>query len=520
MMESRDTMSTTPFAGRILVLGCGSVSQCTLPLLLKHIDIPPERMTVLDFIDCRKVLAPCIARGLRFVRERITPENYERVLALHAGPGDLIVDLAWNIDCRALLDFCRRHDVLYVNTSVEVWNPYAGIESAAPPERTLYARHMALRRLIAGWGDGPRPTAVLDHGANPGLVSHFTKEALVDIARRIIAENPGDPRREVLEAALSERRFNLLAQTTGVKVIHISERDTQISSKRRKGNEFVNTWSVEGFYEEGIAPAEMGWGTHERKLPHDAWRHKAGPRNQICLERFGMNTFVRSRVPSSEIVGMIIRHGEAFSISEFLTVKGARGKAVYRPTVHYAYLPCEYAVASLDELREQDYVMHEKWRIMRDEIACGYDELGVLLMGHDFQSWWCGTILDVDEARRLVPGQNATTLQVAASVLAAVIWMIKNPRQGVLLPDQLPHDEVLAVARPYLGKVLSIPIDWAPVATGDDRAFGTDNNDDIWQFSNFVLEPMSSQVATETAPQTAVGPQLLREFCDPVALMI
>ena len=43
--------------------------------------------------------------------------------------------------------------------------------------------------------------------------------------------------------------------------------------------------------------------------------------------------------------------------------------------------------------------------------VCGYDELGVLLMGHDFHSWWCGTILDIDEARRLVPGQNATTLQ-------------------------------------------------------------------------------------------------------------
>ncbi len=98
--------------------------------------------------------------------------------------------------------------------------------------------------------------------------------------------------------------------------------------------------------------------------------------------------------------------------------------------------------------------------------------------------------------------------------------MIKNPRQGVLLPDQLPHDEVLAVARPYLGKVLSIPIDWAPVATTDDRAFGTDMNDDVWQFSNFLLEPMSSQVAAETAPQTAVGPQLLREFCDPIALMM
>ena len=515
-MSTMSSQGRMPFQGRILVLGCGGVAQCTLPLLLAHLEMDPGRVTVLDFVDSRKPLAPWLARGLRFVRERITPENYEAELAKHVGPGDLLVDLAWNIDCRILLDFCRHRQVLYINTSVEVWNPYAGIETATPPERTLYARHMALRKMIAGWPAEPGATAVLDHGANPGLVSHFTKMALIDIARRIIAETPDDPRRGILEESLAGGSFNRLAQAAGVKVIHISERDTQISNKRRRGNEFVNTWSVEGFYEEGIAPAELGWGTHERKLPHDAWRHKAGPRNQICLERYGMNAFVRSRVPSSEIVGMVIRHGEAFSISEFLTVRGARGKAVYRPTVHYAYLPCEYAVASLDEVREQGFVMHEKWRIMRDEIVCGYDELGVLLMGHDFQSWWCGTILDIDEARRLVPGQNATTLQVAASVVAAVVWMIRNPRRGVLLPDQLPHDEILAVARPYLGKVISIPIAWTPVPIGDEDGSAAATADEVWQFSNFLLEPMSSHVEAETIS----GPQLLREFLDPVALLV
>jgi homospermidine synthase len=509
-------MSVTQFEGRILILGFGGVAQCTLPLLLRHLATDPGKVTVVDFVDCRKAIAPYLAQGVKFVRVRITPENYEAELRLHVGPGDLLVDLAWNIDCGVMLDFCRRLGVLYVNTSVEVWDPFAGAESKSPTERTLYARHMELRKLVATWPASPGPTAILDHGANPGLVSHFTKLALRDIAERILVEQPDDPRRAALEDALADDKFNRLAQQAGVKVIHISERDTQISNKRRIRTEFVNTWSVEGFYEEGIAPAEMGWGTHERKLPKDAWLHKAGPRNQICLERFGMNTFVRSRVPSSEIVGMVIRHGEAFSISEFLTVKGPRGKAIYRPTVHYAYLPCEYAVASLDELRRRDYAIQERSRIMRDEIVCGYDELGVLLMGHDFQSWWCGTILDIDEARRLVPGQNATTLQVAASVLGAATWMVKNPQQGVLVPDELPYEQILEVARPYLGKVISIPIAWTPVPLGDDDGFEAACADEIWQFSNFLLEPVSSHVESEAIS----GPQLLREFCDPVALTV
>ena len=55
----------------------------------------------------------------------------------------------------------------------------------------------------------------------------------------------------------------------------------------------------------------------------------------------GINTFVASWVPPDHhIVGMIVRHGEAFTITEKLTV-WEDGKAIYRPTVHYAYCPCD-----------------------------------------------------------------------------------------------------------------------------------------------------------------------------------
>ncbi len=65
----------------------------------------------------------------------------------------------------------------------------------------------------------------------------------------------------------AEGSFARLSQATGTKVVHISERDTQVSSRPKAMDEFVNTWSIEGFFEEGTAPAELGWGTHERRLP-------------------------------------------------------------------------------------------------------------------------------------------------------------------------------------------------------------------------------------------------------------
>ncbi len=226
-------------------------------------------------------------------------------------------------------------------------------------------------------------------------------------------------------------QFNRLAMKLGVKVIHCSERDTQITDQPKQVDEFVNTWSVEGFREEGTTTAEMGWGTHEKELPALAYEHADGPRNQICLARMGINTWVSSWVPNYCIHGMVVRHGEAFTISDRLTV-WEDGKAIYRPTVHYAYCPCDVAIASLNELRGYNYRLQTKQRIMNDEITSGADILGALLMGHAYNSWWIGSDLSIEESRRLVPHQNATTMQVAISVVAAVMWMIENPAKGVL----------------------------------------------------------------------------------------
>jgi len=401
-----------------------------------------------------------------------------------------------------MLNWCHTHSVLYMNTSCEDWDPYADADTKFTTDRTLYARQMDIRRLVKSWKDPNAVSAVVDHGANPGLVSHFTKVGLVDIAQKILVEKPNDPRIEAIKEALEGKQFNKLAQLVGVKVIHISERDTQISNRPKEVNEFVNTWSIEGIYEEGTAPAEIGWGTHEQILPPDARIHHSGPRNQICLTRYGMNTWVRSWVPCGEIVGMVIRHGEAFSISDHLTVYDEEGSPVYRPTVHYAYCPTDAAIASLHELRMRNYVLQERQRIMTDDIISGRDELGVLLMGHDFTSWWVGSLLDIEETRQLVPGARAqaTTLQVAASALACVFWMIRHPQEGVKVPDDLPYDEVLEVAKPYLGPFVSRAVDWKPLVKPETATAG---DYDPWQFQNFLVSEMEpAPVSREWVPET------------------
>jgi homospermidine synthase len=69
------------------------------------------------------------------------------------------------------------------------------IDTSKPPvNRTLYARHMAVKDMIDRWPDNNGATAVLEHGANPGLVSHFVKLGLEDIAKKIIETKKDDAR--------------------------------------------------------------------------------------------------------------------------------------------------------------------------------------------------------------------------------------------------------------------------------------------------------------------------------------
>jgi len=187
---------------------------------------------------------------------------------------------------------------------------------------------------------------------------------------------------------------------------------------------------------------------------------------------------------------MVIRHAEAISISDYLTVR-EKGKVIYCPTVHYAYMPCNETLTSLYELRSRNCHLQKRLRIMSDEIVEGDDILGALIMGHKYNSWWTGSILSIQESRRLVPHQNATTVQVAIGVVSAVMWMLENPQEGVCMPDDLPYEYILDIARPYLGELISIPSDWTPLK--NYQVFFKENpylrldRKNVWSFNNYLF---------------------------------
>jgi homospermidine synthase len=463
-------MKHVAFNGRLVMLGFGSIGQGVLPLILRHIDIPRERITIISGDHRGHAIAA--ENGVSFTVAPLTRDNFRDVLTPLVGPGDFLLNLSVDVSSVALIAFCQQQDALYLDTCIEPWAGGYTDPSLSISHRSNYA----LRESALALADGKGPTAVLTHGANPGLVSHFVKQALLTLAEDTGVDTVVPTNRQGW-AALSQR--------LGVKVIHIAERDTQTTYLAKQPGEFVNTWSIDGFVGEGCQPAELGWGTHEKTLPPDGRRHEFGGDAAIYLLRPGASTRVRTWTPmAGPLHGFLITHNEAISIADYYTVVES-GTVRYRPTVHYAYHPCDDAVLSVHEIAGRNWRQQPKQRLMMDEIRAGVDELGVLLMGHARGAYWFGSRLSIDQARDLAPHNNATSLQVTAAVLGGMVWAIENPREGAVEADHLDHARVLQVAEPYLGDMVGAYSDWTPLVDRG-RLFPEEIDASCpWQFGNF-----------------------------------
>ena len=459
------------FPGRILFIGFGSIGQGVLPLVLRHIGIAPERITIVTAEDKGRLEAEHY--GIKFVHERLTRETFRRVLNPLLGRGDFVINVSVEVSSLALIKLCWEKGAMYLDTCIEPW-PGGYTDPTMPAgKRTNYA--MREEALALRVGNPRAPTAVLTHGANPGLVSHFVKQALLNIAAdtQLTAGTP-----------TTRGEWGELARRLGVKVMHIAERDTQVTSNPKLLGEFVNTWSIDGFVSEGSQPSEMGWGTHERNFPRDGKRHDSGCLAAIYLTQPGAATRVRTWTPrAGHFHGFCITHAEAISIADYFTVRDG-AQVAYRPTVHYAYHPCDSAIVSVYELAGRNYVQQERQRILMDEITSGIDELGVLLAGHKKNAYWYGSQLSIEEARQLAPYNNATSLQVCVAVLAGVVWAMENPNLGVVEPDEMDFRRCLEICLPYLGPVAGEYTDWTPLHERE-RLFPEDiDKSDPWQFKN------------------------------------
>jgi homospermidine synthase len=464
--------------GPIVLIGFGSIGKGTLPLIERHFSYDKSKLVVIDPEDKDRALLD--ERGIRFIHEAVTRQNYRDLLMplLSAGPGQgFCVNVSVDTSSLDIIELCREIGAFYIDTVVEPWKGFYFDRSLGPAGRSNYAlreKILEARRKNPGG-----TTAVSCCGANPGMVSWFVKQALLNIATDLGLEFT-EPK--------SQEEWARLMLETGVKGVHIAERDTQRSKRPKPIDKFVNTWSVEGFVAEGMQPAELGWGTHENWMPENAHTHKDGCGAAIFLLQPGANTRVRSWCPTpGPQFGFLVTHNESISIADYFTLRDGK-KVLFRPTCHYAYHPANDAVLSLFELFGSSGLMQSGWHILdENEIADGADELGVLLYGHDYNAYWYGSQLSIEETRAIAPNQNATGLQVTSAVLAGMVWAIENPKAGIVETDEMDYKRCLEVQMPYLGPVIGAYTNWTPVVNRGVLFPEDMDLEDPWQFKNVLV---------------------------------
>ncbi|MBL8712647.1 MAG: homospermidine synthase [Alphaproteobacteria bacterium] len=463
--------------GPIVMIGFGSIGRGTLPLLERHIDFDRKRFVVIDPDDTHRKLLD--DRGIKYIKAHVTAENYRELLTplLTDGEGQgFCVNLSVDVSSLDVMKLCREKNCLYVDTVVEPWLGFYFDEKLDTGDRSNYALREAVLQERRNNPGGA--TALSCCGANPGMVSWFVKQALVNLATDMKLEFTTPKTRE---------DWAKLMQKAGVKGIHIAERDTQRSKNPKPMGTFINTWSVEGFVSEGMQPAELGWGTHEKWLPKSAVKHTKGCQAAIYLMQPGANTRLHSWCPTpGPQYALLVTHNEAISISDYFTV-GAGENPEYRPTCHYAYRPSNDAVLSVDEMFGSAGKVQEKFHILDEkEIVDGSDELGVLLYGHAKNAYWFGSQLTIEEARALAPYQNATGMQVTSAVLAGMVWALENPAKGIVESDEMDYTRCLELQLPYLGPVKGYYTDWNPLKNRGTLFPEDLDETDPWQFRNIL----------------------------------
>jgi homospermidine synthase len=466
-------------SGPIVMIGFGSIGKGALPLIERHFEFDRKRLVVIDPTDVDRELVD--VRGYEFIKAAVTKDNFRELLTplLTRGGGQgFCVNLSVDTSSLAIMELCREIGALYIDTVVEPWAGFYFDKHMGPENRSNYAlRETVLESRRRNPGG---TTAISCCGANPGMVSWFVKQALMNLAADLGDAAP-EPKSREEWAALSHR--------LGIKGVHIAERDTQRAKNPKPRGVFVNTWSVEGFVSEGMQPAELGWGTHETWMPENGRAHKFGCGAAIYLLQPGANTRVRSWTPTpGPQYGFLVTHNESISIADYYTARNDKGEVIYRPTCHYAYHPADDAVLSLHEMFGAGGKAQEKNHILDEhEIVDGIDELGVLLFGHSKGAYWYGSQLSVEETRQLCPYQNATGLQVSSAVLAGMVYALENPNEGILEADELDYRRCLEIQTPYLGPVIGAYTDWTPLQNRPGFFPEDIDESDPWQFRNILV---------------------------------
>lgn len=459
------------FEGRIVQFGFGAVGKSFYEKLPKEIKFDENKYFVITR-DSYEFDAFINLGGMvsNFIVSEVTKENYKEVFAPYLSEGDLLIDFADTVGTRDICEWCAERNVMYLNTGETDWpdNWYCIFRENE--------RKSELKEKYGNSETANRYPIVLQHGNNPGLVSHFVKAAIEYIVHTQFKGN------RHLKSLVKAGGFNEVARELGVRMIHVNDIDLQQVKDSYSESKLFSTWCTDSFWFEMLSEATVNIGTHEKIDFEDECNFFDKQKGFLQFKKIAAEKKCRTYYPDGVFEGYLVPHEETITIAKGLEVK-ENDEVIYRPTVMFLYSPCTYASdylrnAKVNEYPNPDlskpldcenqdgktiirgYVYPEQYEILyQEKIASGTEYVGVLLMGDNFNPVWVGNRVEASflyKDKKNSYWQTPTITPVAMSALAAVCWMLKNREKGgIYFPDDIPdYQYIIKKAEKYISKTI------------------------------------------------------------------
>lgn len=459
------------FDGRIVQFGFGAVGKSFYEKISKEIKFDENKYFVITMnsyeFDAFVNLGGLVSNFL--VRE-VTRDNFKEVFGAILQEGDLLIDFADTVGTKDFCMWCADNNIMYLNTGEADWpDHWYSIFEENELKRGIREAHKKSESTN-------KYPIVLQHGNNPGLVSHFVKAAIEYIVNTQFKKD------RQLKELIKRGRFNEVAKNLGIRMIHVNDIDLQEVKDEYSDNILFSTWCTDSFWFEMLSEATANIGTHEQIDFEDECNLVDYDKGYLEFQKIAADKKCRTVYPGGEFEGFLVPHEETITIAKNLEVKDGE-KVIYRPSVMFIYSPCLYATnyfskakvndyPNPDPLKPQDvenengqtiirgYVYPQNFEIVyQEKIAQGTEYVGVLLLGDNFEPVWVGNRVEtsfLNKDKHTSYWQTPTITPVAMSALAAVCWMLKNREKGgIYFPDDIPdYKNIIQTAEKYISKTI------------------------------------------------------------------
>ena len=406
----------------------------------------------------------------KFIKAEITKENFKEIFGKYLNEGDLFIDFSDTVGTKDILTWCAENNIMYINTGETDWpdNWYSIFD-----ENDFKSEIKEKYKDIENKNKYP---IVLQHGNNPGLVSHFVKLGIEYIVKNQLKKDKN------LKKLIKENKFNEVAYKLGIKMIHVNDIDLQKVKDEFKDDKLYSTWCIDSFFFEMLSEATVNIGTHE-KIDYESECRKLNlQKGYLEFNKIAVDTKCRTYYPGGKFEGYLVPHEETITIAKSLEVKDNEN-IIYRPTVLFSYLPCdaakEYFIKNrlnsypnpdmnkpldCEEVNGESIVRGYRYPnfaeiIYNENIKEGTENVGVLLLGEKFNPVWVGNRIEKSflyKDKKSSYWQTPTITPVAMSALSAVWWMLKNKNKGgIYFPDDInEYKDIIKFVEKYISKTI------------------------------------------------------------------